>query len=238
MVGDVRQLEENLAALGYTAFTVDDSFTAAAAVRAWQTSLGLVATGTVERGQVVFTPGPVRIARHTARVGAATASNTILSYTGTTRRITVDLKVADQALAVVGSKVTVSIPGGKSVEGTVTVVGTVAVVPEPTPGTPGQSGFTTPDVLIPVTVELADQQALGTLDAAPVDVDLVSQKREGVLTVPVAALLALPEGGYGVEVVESRSTRVVAVQTGLFAAGRVEIQGGGIEAGMKVGVPR
>lgn len=240
---DVRQLEENLAALGYTGFTVDDSFTAAtaAAVRAWQTSLGLATTGTVERGQVVFVPGPVRVARHAARpgatVGRADGGSTVLSYTGTTRKVTVDLRVADQALAVVGGRATVTIPGGKSVDGTVAEVGTVAAAPEPTAATSGQGGSTTSDARIPVTVELSDQQALGTLDAATVDVDLVSQKRESVLAVPVAALLALPEGGYGVEVVERRSTRIVAVQTGLFAAGRVEISGG-IESGMKVGMPR
>jgi peptidoglycan hydrolase-like protein with peptidoglycan-binding domain len=241
---DIRQLEENLAALGYTGFTVDTDYTAAtaAAVRAWQTSLGLATTGTVERGQVVFTPGPVRVARHAARIGATTGRSdggeTVLSYTGTTRQVTIDLKVADQALAVVGGKVTVTIPGGRSVDGTVAAVGTVAAAPEPTPGTSGPSGPTTSDARIPVTVELADQQALGTLEGAPVDVDLVSRRREGVLAVPVAALLALPEGGYGVEIVDGRSTRIVPVQTGLFAAGRVEISGGGIEEGMKVGVPR
>lgn len=237
---DVRQLEDNLAVLGYTGFTVDATFTTAtaAAVRAWQTSLGLPATGTVERGQVVFTPGPVRIASHSARLGAtarAEGGQTVPSYTGTARLVTVELKVADQALAVEGGKVTVTIPGGKSVAGTIAKVGTVAAAPA---GTQGQSGSTPPDARIPVTVEVADQQALGRLEAAPVDVDFVSQRREGVLAVPVAALLALPEGGYGVEVVEATSTRVVAVKTGLFAAGRVEISGGGIEAGMKVGVPR
>lgn len=241
---DVRQLEENLSALGYTGFTVDDNFTAgtAAAVRGWQTSLGLAATGTVERGQVVFTPGPVRIARHLARVGTtngrADGGETVLSYTGTTRLVTVELKVADQALAAEGGKVTVKIPSGRSVDGTIAKVGTVASAPQQATGTPGQSGPTTPDARIPVTVEIADQQALGRLEAAPVDVDFVSQKREGVLVVPVAALMALPRGGYGVEVVEGRSTRIVEVKTGLFAAGQVEISGGGIEYGMKVGVPR
>jgi multidrug efflux system membrane fusion protein len=58
-----------------------------------------------------------------------------------------------------------------------------------------------------------------------------------VLTVPVAALLALSEGGYGVQVVEGTGTRIVAVETGLFADGRVEISGSGIAAGTNVGVP-
>jgi len=240
---DVKQLEENLAALGYTGFTVDGFFTAgtAAAVRAWQASLGLAATGTLEPGQVVFTPGPVRIAEHLARLGAIVRGDggeTVLSYTGTTRLVTVQLAVADQELAVQGGKVTVTIPGGRSVDGTISEVGTVATVPEQTAPTPARGGPTASDARIRVTVTLGDQQALGTLEAAPVDVAFVSQAREGVLTVPVAALLALPKGGYGVQVVDGRSTRIVVVQTGLFAAGRVEVSGGGIAAGMKVGMPR
>jgi peptidoglycan hydrolase-like protein with peptidoglycan-binding domain len=240
---DVKQLEENLSALGHTGFTVDDTFTAgtAAAVRDWQAKLGLAATGTVEPGQVVFTPGPVRIAAHTARVGVTTGraegGATVLSYTGTTKVVTVELKVADQVLAAEGRKVTVTIPGGKSVDATITKVGTVATSPVQQGKTTGQDGLASSDARIPVTVQISDQRALGTLDAAPVDVDFVSQKREGVLAVPVSALLALPEGGYGVEIVEGRATRIVAVTTGLFAAGRVEISSGGIKEGMRVGVP-
>lgn len=240
---DVKQLEENLAGLGYRGFTVDNAFTAgtAAAVRAWQTRLGLSATGAIEPRQVVFTPGPVRVAAQTARVGQAVGRGegaaTVLSYTGTTRLVTVDLKVADQALAAAGGKVAVTIPGGKRVDGTITKVGTVAKEQDQEASS-GQSAAPAADADFAVTVDIADQQALGTLEAAPVDVDFVSQKREGVLTVPVAALLALPESGYGVEVVEGSTTRIVAVTTGLFAAGRVEISGGGIEEGMKVGVPK
>jgi peptidoglycan hydrolase-like protein with peptidoglycan-binding domain len=240
---DVKQLEENLSGLGYTGFTVDNTFTAgtAAAVRDWQASLGVPVTGTVELGQAVFTPGPVRVAAQVARVGAPAGRGeggaAVLSYTGTTRLVTVELKVADQALAAEGGKVTVTIPGGKRVDGTITKVGTVAAVPDQATEAPsGQSGPAA-DARIAVTVVIADQQALGRLEAAPVDVDFVSQKREGVLAVPVAALLALPDGGYGVEVVEGGTTRIVAVSTGLFAAGRVEISGGGIAEGMKVGVP-
>ena len=53
----------------------------------------------------------------------------------------------------------------------------------------------------------------------------------------VAALLALAEGGYGVQVVDGSTTRIVAVRTGLFADGKVEISGNGLRAGMKVAVP-
>jgi peptidoglycan hydrolase-like protein with peptidoglycan-binding domain len=69
---DVKQLEENLSALGYTGFAVDNTFTAgtAAAVRLWQTSLELAVTGTVEQRQVVVTPGPVRVTGLLLGVGA------------------------------------------------------------------------------------------------------------------------------------------------------------------------
>jgi peptidoglycan hydrolase-like protein with peptidoglycan-binding domain len=243
---DVRQLEENLSRLGYREFTVDDTFTAstADAVRSWQAKLGLVATGAVEPGQVVFTPGTVRVAAHVARVGAIAAraeggGATVLSYTGTTRVVTVDLKVADQALAAKGEKVGVTIPGGKRLTGTITKIGTVAAAPEPaTAEPPGDGAPVAADARIAVTVHIPDQAALGRLEAAPVDVDFVSQRRAGVLTVPIAALLALPKGGYGVEIVEGSTTRIVGVNTGLFAAGRVEIKGDGIKEGMKVGMPK
>jgi multidrug efflux system membrane fusion protein len=69
-------------------------------------------------------------------------------------------------------------------------------------------------------------------------VDFVSQARKNVLAVPVAALLALPNGGYGVQVVDGDATRIVAVKTGMFAAGKVEVKGAGIKPGTTVGVPR
>jgi hypothetical protein len=84
-------------------------------------------------------------------------------------------------------------------------------------------------------VTVADQAKLGTLDAAPVDVTLVSDKRENVVAVPVGALVALAEGGYGVQVVDGGRTRFVAVKTGMFADGEVEVTG--IEPGAVVGVP-
>jgi Putative peptidoglycan binding domain len=258
---DVKQFEENLWKLGYTGFTVDDTYTAATAqaARRWQADLGLPETGTVEPGQAVFTPGAIRIAEHTARVGdrigdrigGDTGGGTgggasVLSYTGTTRLVTVELAVADLALAAKGRTVTVTVPGHGPVKGTIAQVGTVATAPEQTTNAPGDQASTAPggssstaaDARIQVTVTIADQNKLGWLDGAPVGVDFVSQQRQGVLAVPVAALLALPNGGYGVQVVQGGATRIVAVKTGMFAAGRVEISGDGIAEGVTVGVPK
>jgi len=250
---DVKQFEKNLSKLGYTGFTVDDTYTAATALaaRSWQADLGLPQTGAVEPGQLVVTPGAVRVAEHTARVGDRIGGDigggaSVLSYTGRTRLVTVELAVADQALAAKSRTVTVTVPGQGPVKGKISQVGTVATAPEPTSNAsgdqasnaPGGSSSTASDARIRVTVTIADQKKLGSLDAAPVDVDFVSEERKDVLAVPVAALLALPKGGYGVEIVEGGATRIVAVRTGMFAAGRVEISGDGIAEGVTVGVPK
>ena len=220
---DVRQLQENLAELGYTGFTVNGIFNAAtaAAVRAWQADMGLPETGIVEPGQVVFLPEAVRIAGHTVRVGDSIGSGPILSYTGLDRLVTVQLRIADLALAAEGREVTITVPGQGVVTGEIASIGTVIR-----------------DGAVEVTVTITDQEALGSLTAAPVDVSFVSEARTDVLVVPVSALLALAEGGYGVEVIEGDSTRVVPVRTGMFAAGRVEISGDTIAEGITVGVPR
>ena len=252
---DVQQLEENLAGLGYSGLAVDDTYTWATAkvVRTWQGDLGLPQSGTVEPGQVVFTPGAVRIAEHTARVGDAIGGGSregaaaVLSYTGTTRLVTVDLGVADRALAVEGRMVTVTVPGAGAVQGNISEIGTVATAKADasaaagnTRGSaaPGNTSSAASDARIQVSVTIADQKALGSLDAAPVNVDLVSEERKDVLAVPVTALLALAAGGFGVEIVDGDTTRIVAVNTGMFAAGRVEVSGEGIAEGVTVGVAK
>ena len=215
---DVRALEDNLVALGYAG-------TAGDMVRQWQADLGLPATGTIEPGQAVFAPGPIRIAGHTASVGdtvsgGATEREPILDYTGIEKLVTVPLDVADHAFAVAGREVAVTLPDRRVITGLISEVGT-----------------TVADRMMDVVISIPDQATLGTLDAATVDVEFVSQQRENVLAVPVTALLVLPRGGFAVEVVEGTTSRLVPISTGLFAGGRVEIGGDGIEAGLRVGVP-
>jgi Putative peptidoglycan binding domain len=225
---DVKEVEENLAALGYTGFTVDDDYTSATAtaVRKWQHDLGVTENGTVDPAAVVLAPGAIRVAQVTAALGDP-ASGQLLSYTPTTRTVTVALDVGKQELAKAGAKATITLPDNRTIQGTVSRVGSVA--------TAGQQGN---PATIDVVVDLADQSALGGLDQAPVDVTLTAAQAADVLTVPVAALVALAEGGYGVQVVNGSSVRYVAVKTGMFANGRVEISGTGITAGTIVGVPK
>jgi peptidoglycan hydrolase-like protein with peptidoglycan-binding domain len=231
---DVTELEDNLKALGYTGFTADDTYTSAtaSAVKQWQEDLGLTETGTVDVNQVVLAPGELRVAKHKADVGAP-ASGPVLTYTGTTRVVTVALDVADQQLVRTGLAATVTLPDDSTVPGVLSTVGTVATKTVTGSG-PSQTSTTTIDV----TVTIADQAKLGTLDEAPVDVTLVSDRRENVLAVPVGALVALHEGGYGVLVVDGTGTRYMPVTTGMFADGKVEVSGDGIAEGMTVGVPK
>jgi hypothetical protein len=230
---DVRQLEENLSALGYGGFTVDADYTDATAdvVRAWQQDLGREETGVVEFGDLVVAPGDLRVAVWKAQPGGQ-AGGPVFTYTGTSRTVTVALDVAKQHLVSQGGKATVTLPDGTTVDGTVTSVGTVATKVEPTAGAAGGGE---PSNTIDVRISLADQAPIGRLDAAPVDVTLVSGVKEHALAVPVAALVALAEGGYGVQVVDGPSTRYVAVETGMFADGFVEITG--VAKGTVVGVP-
>ncbi|PPS69439.1 MULTISPECIES: peptidoglycan-binding domain-containing protein [Streptomyces] len=227
---DVLQFESNLAALGYTGFTVDEEFTdlTARAVKRWQKSLGLPQTGTVGIGDVVYSTGKVRIGHAGVRLGSP-ATDDALRYTGTSRKVVVNASAAEDSWAVRGAAVTVGLPDGKSVKGEVASVGKSATAPEEGGG---EGGSATPTV--PVTITIKDQKSVGRLESAPVTVEYVGRERADVLTVPVAALVALAEGGHGLETADGR---FVAVKTGLFADGRVEVSGSAVREGMNVRIP-
>ncbi|MBA8952133.1 peptidoglycan-binding protein [Actinomadura namibiensis] len=229
---DVRQLEKNLAALGYGGdLTVDGEFTAvtADAVREWQDDRGLAETGAVTPAQVVFLPGAVRVKTVKAPEGARTgAGQPVLTVSGTRRQVHVDLDAGKQQLARRGAPVTVELPGGRTVKGRISEIGTVA---EKSGDQQDQS------TTIDVEITLDRNARTGNLDQAPVSVTMESERRRNVLSVPLEALLALREGGFGVEVVEGAAKRIAPVTTGVFGGGRVEVGGGGLREGMKVGVP-
>jgi membrane fusion protein, multidrug efflux system len=239
---DIEELERNLAALGYDGITVDQAWSSATtdAVKQWQEDNGLPQTGRVDLGRVVMASASVRVAQQKAQTGARTGpGQPVLTYTGTARVVSIALDVSNQGLARKGAKVTVTLPDNKKTKGTVSTVGTVAhPATGQSSGNQNQSNSSQDGATIDVTVTLDDPKAAGTLDSAPVQVDFVSELHKGVLTVPVASLLALREGGYGVELVEGSTTRLVAVEVGLFAGGRVEVKGPDISEGMTVGVPK
>ncbi|MFW6694290.1 peptidoglycan-binding protein [Streptomyces sp. MAR4 CNX-425] len=232
---DVAQLEENLSALGYAGFTVDDTYSdaTAAAVRDWQGDLEVGETGRVEPGRVVFAPGAAVVESVAAQRGDLVAPGTeVLTYTGTSPAVTAELDVADRRLARRGAEVGVELPDGRTVRGTVADVSVTTRAGE---------GEEEAETVVEVVVRLAGaraRKAAAAYGEAGVHVHFTAGRREEVLTVPVAALLALAEGGFGVEVVEDGAARYVPVETGLFANGRVEVSGPGLAAGTKVGMPR
>ncbi|MER7394715.1 peptidoglycan-binding domain-containing protein [Streptomyces sp. NPDC000151] len=248
---DVKQFETNLQALGYSGFTVDDTYTTltADAVKRWQKDLGLPQTGKVGAGDIVYASGPVRIAGTSVRVGAEAAGSPV-SYTRTSRMVTVAAPAADTDWARRGSEVTVELPDGRSVQGKVASVGKDASA-SGAGGEGGADGGGGEDgggdagskaATVSVVITFDDQDALGRMESGPVTVRYVVEQRKGVLTVPVAALVALAEGGHGVELAEGSggggADRFVPVKTGLFANGRVEVSGPQVHEGMKVRIPK
>ena len=237
---DVDQFESNLRDLGYTGFTVDDEFTvpSAAAVKRWQRDLKVTANGRVGVGDVAYAPGAVRFAGGAIRTGDDVGEGGYL-ITGTRRVITVQASLSDSGWARPGNRVTVTFPNGTRTPGRVSDVGDVATA-HPEGDDPGQDGAEVegdPGATVPVTVSVADQSGLGGLRDAPVQVSYTSSQVRDVLSVPVAALVALAEGGYGLEAVGGGSSHYVAVTPGTFAEGRVQVSGAAVREGLVVRIP-
>jgi peptidoglycan hydrolase-like protein with peptidoglycan-binding domain len=229
---DVEQFEKNLDVLGYDGFTVDDEYTdaTAAAVEEWQEDLGLEETGIVDLGRVVYASDQIRVDTVDVALGdPAGPGADLLTYTGLDKVVTVEVDLDDQELVVVGDPVAISLPDGTAATGTIVDAETIVE--------PGEGENAEETTLLEVTVAADDAAVFDGLDQASVDVDFAGASAEDVLAVPVEALLGLAEGGYGVELWDGETTNVVAVETGLFADGLVEITGEGLEAGQSVVVP-
>ncbi|MFD9883332.1 peptidoglycan-binding protein [Streptomyces alboflavus] len=233
---DVRLLEKNLAALGHTGFTADDTYTAgtARAVEDWQRDLGREETGKVEPGDAVVASGARRVDRVESARGDS-ASGDVLTWTGTRRTVTVDLEARYEDLVEEGTKATVALPDGTEAEARVTDVGNAATA-EPAEGGDSEGGAD--EATLPVELTVKDQKKLGRYQAAPVDVTLAAETREDALAVPVDALVARKGGGYAVQAVTGSAVEYRPVELGLFAGGMVEVSGDGITEGLKVAVPK
>lgn len=237
---DVKQLETNLDELGYSGFTVDDTYTSATAeaVRSWQSDSRIPVTGVVALGQVKFLPGPVQVGAAAAAVGdSIQPGGALYAISSEGRVVQVTLDEDDRDLAVVKAPVTIDAGAAGVASGTVTAV--EAVTNTVTSGQASGSSTTTYLVTVEVdTGKKGSEAAAGAkaiqdqADGSPVSVSFAEKESEDVLSVPIKALLALAEGGYGLELVDADDTStVVAVETGLFANGRVEVSGAGVAEG-------
>jgi hypothetical protein len=264
---DVGELTQDLIALGYGAGITQSnhySSATATAVERWQSALGLPVTGEVLLGQVVFEPGPIRVTSVTPSVGASvgsggssaggTGGGTVLTATSTTPDVTVDLDVSQEYLVKAGDAVSIVLPDGHTtVGGHIESVGNVATCPggggvgTATGATNGSStadqspcassggGSSAPTVTVTITLDATPE--LATLDQAPVNVDITTQRATNVLAVPVNALLALQGGGFGVDVVSGTTSHLIGVTTGLYSNNLVQVSGSGISVGSRVQVP-
>jgi multidrug efflux pump subunit AcrA (membrane-fusion protein) len=198
------------------------------AVKRWEKATGQTRDGVIALGDVIVLPQAIRVRETSATLGSLIGpGNPVLTATGATKVVTVQLNATKRDRLVVGRAVTITLPGDTEIGGHVRSVGRVATVDQ-------QSGTAT----VPVTIALDDSAAAPGLDQAPVTVRAPIESHPDVLAVPVDALVVLLEGGYAVEVVDSAGARhYVAVTLGLYDANRVEISGTGLEAGDHVVVP-
>jgi hypothetical protein len=231
---DVSQLNHDLVDLGYAGRA--DVAALGWAYYSWETAVGVqnleehlgVASppGSLSLGQVVFEPQALRVSQVTGSLGGS-AAGPVLAATSDRHVVTIQLDASQQSQVQAGDKVTVTLPDGPATPGVVSSVGTVAAT---TPGSGGSGSTTT----VPVQVTLTDPGAAGTLDQAPVTVNITTASVKNALAVPVTALLAQVKGdgeaggGYQVEVVGPGDTRRwVPVQPGIFddASGLVQVTG-------------
>jgi len=157
--------------------------------------------------------------------GGGSGSAVAILQTSSTQLIaTVDLAATSQSEAQLGSTVNVEMPNGSYVKGKITAVSPVAQTSSANSG----SGPT-----IPVTITLDKRVSGAGLDQAAVSVVFSEAKATHVLSVPVTALIATSGDSYAVQEA-SAPYRLLPINTGLFAAGYVEISGPGIAPGLRV----
>jgi multidrug efflux pump subunit AcrA (membrane-fusion protein) len=230
---DVTQLNHDLVDLGYadssdiSALGWDYySWETQYAVEDMEQDLGVSnPSGSLTLGSVVFEPEALRVSQMTASPGSP-ASGPIFSATSDRHVVTIALSTSMESEVAAGDAVSVTLPDGSTTPGVITSVGTVAS---------GPSGSAT----IPVYVKLTEPSAAGSLDQAPVTVNITTGSASNALVVEVGALLAQPSGGYAVEVVGPGNTRrQVPVTVGLFddTAGLVQVTGN-LTPGERVVVP-
>jgi hypothetical protein len=136
--------------------------------------------------------------------------------------ITVSAELSEAASIERGAAVTVDLPDERTVPGRVLSVGRALATAD------GAVADSTPKLTITVTAD--DTAALAKIDSADVQVNFAGKVRQDVLAAPVEALVALAEGGYAVQT----QSGLIAVTTGMFAQGWVEITGDGLAEGTTV----
>lgn len=191
------------------------------AIARWQAAEGLAPTGVLGIGDVLVEPGPVRVIALQAQLGGQ-GTGALMTVASTAKTVTVAVDSTDVVSVRQSGHVTITLPDGATTAGTIIAVGTSV-----------QSGASSADGQPQQTVTIAPghPSALADLTSGPVQVTFTGQTVSGVLAVPVTALLALSGGGYALQL---PGGRLIAVQTGMFAQGMVQVSGPGVTVGLRV----
>jgi len=230
---DVKELEAALLALGYGTKAdgyPDDHWDSrtTGAVEEFQEKTGAVVDGVVSLGDVVFAPGPIRVAKLDAHPGGPAAPGTsVMKVSDTVRVVMLDLDPLDRNLMKQGAPLEVEFPSGDKVAATVQSISTTLEMNADNKG------------VYKVTASLKKPSADKDLVLAPVTVHYTTVVAEDVLSVPATAIVGVPGGGYAVDVVPGKNggSKRVPVKLGAWGDGFVAITGS-VPVGSQVEVPK
>jgi len=230
---DVKELEAALLALGYG--TKADGYPdghwdarTTNAVEEFQGKTGAVVDGVVSLGDVVFAPGPIRVAKLDAHPGGpATPGASVMKVSDTVRVVMLDLDPLDRNLMKQGAPLEVEFPSGDKVAATVQSISTTLEMNADNKG------------VYKVTASLKQPSEAKDLVLAPVTVHYRTVVAKGVLSVPATAIVGTPGGGYAVDVVSGKNggLKREPVKLGAWGDGFVAITGD-VPAGSQVEVPK
>ena len=229
---DIAEVNANLRSLGYRTAPTNDAYTSGTetALKMWQHSKGLTTNGTLAIGDVAVLPAPVSVSSLEAQLGASATAD-LLSLSSTTKYVTatVDPRQVDTSVLTPGLKVSLSLPDGKQTDGTVAALSAPSAAARPVRTPPAEGDRPDDRRHRRPVIAVRHGLRLGRSHR-----DQGSGKK--VLAVPIEALVVVQGGGYAVQVVAGtgHTSILVAVQTGLFADGLVEISGQGVIEGLKV----
>ena len=204
---DVAQLQQYLLDGGWAdglELVADGEWTSATtdAVEAWQEDTGQTVTGTVELGDLWFSPGPIRIVDvHVTEGVVVTDAEPVLTYTSDERAVEVSVAELPDGL-LDADDFTIDLPGVGDVPGElVSSRGT-------------ELGF---DLVFSVDLEGQD---VGSVDRLPVTVEWTIAELDDELTIPPEAIRRLDSGVYVVDVLDGDTIRRTEVEV-IGQAGRV-----------------
>jgi hypothetical protein len=180
-----------------------------AAIKRWQPTAGMQPTGVLDIPDVVVTTGAVRVGNLKARLGDESSAD-VMTVTATTKTVTVPVDALDIGTIQRNQQVGVTLPDQSTTSGKVAEISTIINSGGDEGGADGSPAQ------LNVTVSLTDGKVVRDVDAAKVQVRFEAETRKNVLVVPVGALLALSEGGYGVQ---TSGGKLVAVGQGCSPRG-------------------